>query len=71
MSNGKKCGAILFSLNFLWLLSLFQDKESDKLYLIFIFFCPDAVGIPSFPLSFLLLVQKKRNKRKSQPISMR
>jgi hypothetical protein len=26
----KKCGALLFSLNFLWLLSLFQDKESDK-----------------------------------------
>jgi len=28
--QGKKCGALLFSLNFLWLLSLFQDKESDK-----------------------------------------
>jgi len=28
--RGKKCGALLFSLNFLWLLSLFQDKESDK-----------------------------------------
>jgi hypothetical protein len=26
--QGKKCGALLFSLNFLWLLSLFQDKES-------------------------------------------
>jgi hypothetical protein len=28
--QGKKCGALLFSLNFLWLLSLFQDKESDN-----------------------------------------
>jgi len=28
--HGKKCGALLFSLNFLWLLSLFQDKESDN-----------------------------------------
>jgi hypothetical protein len=27
--QGKKCGAIFFPLNFLWLLSLFQDKESD------------------------------------------
>jgi hypothetical protein len=27
--QGKKCGALLFSLNFLWLLSLFQDKESN------------------------------------------
>jgi len=27
---GQKGGAILLSLNFLWLLSLFQDKESDK-----------------------------------------
>ena len=28
--DGKACGAIAFALNFLWLLSLFQDKESDK-----------------------------------------
>jgi hypothetical protein len=27
---GKSSGAIGFALNFLWLLSLFQDKESDK-----------------------------------------
>ena len=28
--DGKACGAMAFALNFLWLLSLFQDKESDK-----------------------------------------
>ena len=28
--DGKACGAIAFALKFLWLLSLFQDKESDK-----------------------------------------
>ena len=27
---GKSGGAIGFALNFLWLLSLFQDKESDN-----------------------------------------
>jgi hypothetical protein len=30
MSNGKSSGAFGFALNFLWLLSLFQDKESDR-----------------------------------------
>jgi len=29
--NGKKCGALLFSLNFLWLLSLLLGKESDTI----------------------------------------
>jgi hypothetical protein len=28
--DGKARGAMAFALNFLWLLSLFQDKESDK-----------------------------------------
>ena len=28
--QGKTGGAFGFALNFLWLLSLFQDKESDK-----------------------------------------
>ena len=28
--DGKACGAMAFALNFLWLLFLFQDKESDK-----------------------------------------
>ena len=58
-------GAIGFALNFLWLLSLFQDKESKEKCSIIILW-----NEKKFLLSFyfLLLAQKKVTKKSAPPM---